>query len=145
VADEGYRPGAVSEQPEIGPNAFGDLIGIEGYESGDGWAKARIPVEAKILQPDGIVHGGVYPTLAETVCSAATALAVLDDGMIAMGQANDTSLLRPISAGHVNAHARARHRGRTTWVWDVEITDDEERLCGLVRMTVAVRPAHSRA
>jgi uncharacterized protein (TIGR00369 family) len=49
--------------------------------------------------------------------------------------------MRPITEGHVNAVARTRHRGRTTWVWDVEITDDAERLCALVRMTVAVRPA----
>ena len=57
-----------------------------------------------------------------------------------MGQSNSATFMRPITEGHVNAVARTRHRGRTTWVWDVEITDDEERLCALVRMTVAVRP-----
>jgi 1,4-dihydroxy-2-naphthoyl-CoA hydrolase len=54
--------------------------------------------------------------------------------------ANSTTFLRPISKGHVNALARARQRGRTTWVWDVELTDDEDRPCALVRMTIAVRP-----
>jgi uncharacterized protein (TIGR00369 family) len=52
---------------------------------------------------------------------------------------NQTSFLRPILEGTVHATARARHRGRTTWVWEVEITDDQERLCALVRMTIAVR------
>jgi 1,4-dihydroxy-2-naphthoyl-CoA hydrolase len=47
--------------------------------------------------------------------------------------------LRPILDGTIHALARVRHRGRTTWVWEVEITDDEQRLCSLVRMTIAVR------
>jgi uncharacterized protein (TIGR00369 family) len=57
-----------------------------------------------------------------------------------MGQANDTTFLRPISDGQINATAHPRHRGRTTWVWDVEIADDEGRVCALSRMTIAVRP-----
>jgi 1,4-dihydroxy-2-naphthoyl-CoA hydrolase len=56
-----------------------------------------------------------------------------------MGQSNQTSFLRPIVAGTIHATARRRHRGRTTWVWEVDITDDDGRLCALVRMTVAVR------
>jgi 1,4-dihydroxy-2-naphthoyl-CoA hydrolase len=52
---------------------------------------------------------------------------------------NQTSFLRPIVDGTIHAVARRRHRGRTTWVWEVDITDDEGRLCALVRMTVAVR------
>ena len=57
-----------------------------------------------------------------------------------MGQANDTTFLRPTSEGHITANARTRHRGRTTWVWDVEMSDDEGRVCALSRMTIAVRP-----
>ena len=60
--------------------------------------------------------------------------------MVAMGQSNSTSFLRPITEGHVNAVAPPPSRGRTSWVWDVEITDDEGRLCALARMIVAVRP-----
>ena len=48
-----------------------------------------------------------------------------------MGQSNHTSFLRPVSEGTVHADGRRRHRGRTTWVWDVEFTDDEGRLCAL--------------
>ncbi len=57
-----------------------------------------------------------------------------------MGQANDTSFLRPIASGHVTATARRRHRGRTTWVWEVDLRDDSDRLCAISRMTIAVRP-----
>jgi 1,4-dihydroxy-2-naphthoyl-CoA hydrolase len=60
-----------------------------------------------------------------------------------MGQSNSATFIRPITEGYVHATARPRHRGRTTWVWDVEITDDQDRLCALVRMTIAVRPARA--
>jgi uncharacterized protein (TIGR00369 family) len=97
-------------------------------------------VTPSICQPFGIVHGGTLTALAETLCSWATYEAVKDDGMTALGQTNQATFLRPIGEGVVHATARARHRGRTTWVWDTEITDDQERTCCLVRMTIAVRP-----
>ena len=65
---------------------------------------------------------------------------VADRGMIAMGQAISVNFIRPITEGAIEVEARARHRGRTTWVWDAEVTDAEERLCALAQMTIAVRP-----
>jgi uncharacterized protein (TIGR00369 family) len=82
----------------------------------------------------------VYAAIAESLAAYATAAAVEPEGDAAMGMANSTSFLRPISDGAVHAVAHRRHRGRTTWVWDVEFTDDRERLCALTRITVAVRP-----
>ena len=73
----------------------------------------------------------------------ATWYAVQDLGLTAQGLSNQTSFLRPIFDGTIHAVARRRHRGRTTWVWEVEITDDEDRLCALVRMTIAVREARA--
>jgi 1,4-dihydroxy-2-naphthoyl-CoA hydrolase len=133
----------VASEPEIGlrPDGFGEVIGIEYLEQGPELVRARAAVSDRIRQPYGIVHGGAYSAIAESICSAATALAVIDDGKVAMGMSNSATFLRPISDGHVNAAARSRHRGRTTWIWDVEITDDDQRLCALVRMTVAVRDA----
>ena len=52
-------------------------------------------------------------------------------------QSNQTSFVRPITGGTIHAHARRRHRGRTTAVWEVDIADDEGRLCAIVRVTVA--------
>jgi uncharacterized protein (TIGR00369 family) len=93
-----------------------------------------------VLQPMGIVHGGVYATLAEGLVSEATFRAVYPDGNIAVGMQNSTSFLRPITGGTIHAEARRRHRGRTTWIWDVDFTDDDGRLCALARVTIAVRP-----
>jgi len=128
-------------QPETTPSGFAETIGIEWIDFDPENARARAPVQPHLLQPFGVVHGGVYSSLAESICSAATYDAVREEGMVALGQSNDTNFLRPIAEGHVNATAHVRHRGRTTWLWDVEITDDEDRLCALVRMTIAVRPA----
>jgi 1,4-dihydroxy-2-naphthoyl-CoA hydrolase len=130
-----------SEQGGAGAVGFSELIGVQQLEAPEGEARGRVEVGDHLRQPFGIVHGGVYASLAETLASHATGLAVRDDGMVAMGQANQTTFLRPISEGHINAHARARHSGSTTWVWDVELSDDSGRICALVRMTIAVRPA----
>ena len=93
-----------------------------------------------VLQPMGIVHGGVYATLAEGMVSEATFRAVYPDGNLAVGMQNSTSFLRPITSGTIHAEGRRRHRGRTTWIWDVDFTDDEGRLCAVTRVTIAVRP-----
>ena len=103
-------------------------------------ARARIAVKEHHKQPMGLVHGGVLATLGESICSVATYGAVASDGMTIIGQSSAATFLRSITDGHVNAVARPQHRGRTTWVWDVEISDDGERVCALVRVTVAVRP-----
>jgi 1,4-dihydroxy-2-naphthoyl-CoA hydrolase len=127
-------------EPETAPSGFAEEVGVEWIDLDPDNARARIRIEPRHLQPFGIVHGGVYASLAESLCSAATYGAVRDDGLLAVAQSNDTTFLRPISDGYANATARSRHRGRTTWVWDVDVTDDEGRLCALSRTTIALRP-----
>jgi 1,4-dihydroxy-2-naphthoyl-CoA hydrolase len=119
---------------------FDRLFGLEVTEIGDGVMQGRVPVGDQIKQPAGLVHGGIYAAVAESLATTGTALTVFGDGNTAMGMSNQTSFLRPVVEGHVNAEARARHRGRTTWVWEVELSDDAGRLCALSRVTVAVRP-----
>ena len=119
---------------------FDGLIGLEVDSFTDEEVRAHVVVRDDLKQPAGLVHGGVFASIAETIASAATWLAVSKDGLSAQGLSNQTSFLRPITEGTIHAVARRRHRGRTTWVWEVDITDDAERLCALVRMTIAVRP-----
>jgi uncharacterized protein (TIGR00369 family) len=102
-------------------------------------------VRRELMQPWGIVHGGVFATIAESLASWATAMVVLGDGQAAMGLSNNTSFLRPIGEGTIHALATRRHRGRTTWVWDVDMTDDQGRLCASSRVTIAVRPIDASA
>jgi uncharacterized protein (TIGR00369 family) len=132
-----------TDSTDFAPTGFAEEIGVEWIDFDPDGAHARLEVEKRHLQPHGVVHGGVYASLAESLASAATYEAVRENSEVAFGMANSTSFLRVITEGHVNATARARQQGRTTWVWDVEMTDDEGRLCALSRMTVAVRPARS--
>ena len=122
-------------------NTFDALYGLEVDEVTDELAKARVPVRDAVKQPMGLVHGGLYAAIAESITSVATARAVIPEGNFAVGLANQTSFLRPITEGTVHASGRPRHRGRSTWVWEFDVTDDGGRLCALVRMTVAVRDA----
>ncbi len=116
-------------------------LGITIDSAADGRATGRMPVENRVCQPYGIVHGGAYAVLAESITSAATYMGVRDDGKVALGMSNQTQLLRPAHKGTVSAEAEAIHRGRTTWVWDVTMSDDEGNTCAVSRIVVAVRPA----
>lgn len=120
-------------------NTFDALYGLQIHEVSEDEVSGSVPVRDQVKQPMGLVHGGLYAAIAESLASMATAIAVAGDGKQAMGLSNSTSFLRPITAGTVHATARRLHRGRSTWVWDVEITDDEGRRCALTRMTIAVR------
>jgi len=118
-------------------------LGFELLESAEDHARGRFAVTDSVRQPMGVVHGGAYAAMAETVASATTWMQVRGAGEIAVGQSNHTSFLRPVSEGTVHVEARRRHRGRTSWVWEVDFTDDAGRLCAISRVTLAVRPAPS--
>jgi 1,4-dihydroxy-2-naphthoyl-CoA hydrolase len=122
---------------------FDRLYGLELLEVSAEEVRACVRVRDEIRQPYGLVHGGVYASLAESMTSLATAVAVFPEGLAAMGLSNNTSFLRPITEGTVHAQATRLHRGRTTWVWDVRFSDDTGKLCALTRMTIAVRPLPS--
>jgi 1,4-dihydroxy-2-naphthoyl-CoA hydrolase len=122
-------------------DGFDGLYGLvlDSVDLDAGVVVAHVDVQDHHKQPAGLVHGGVLASIAESVTSMGTWYAVQPDGKTAQGLSNQTSFLRPLLGGTIHARAVARHRGRTTWVWEVEITDDEDRLCSLVRMTIAVR------
>jgi uncharacterized protein (TIGR00369 family) len=119
---------------------FDALYGLEVLEVSDALVRAEVAIRDEIRQPFGLVHGGVLASIAETLASLGTAVVVVPEGSGAMGLSNNTSFLRPLLDGTIHATATRRHRGRTTWIWDVEISDDAGRLCAISRMTIAVRP-----
>ncbi|HEX5308276.1 MAG TPA: PaaI family thioesterase [Solirubrobacteraceae bacterium] len=119
---------------------FDRHYGLELLDCSDSEVRAQVVVGEHHKQPAGLVHGGLYASIAESIASVATGMAVLDEGDVAMGMSNNTTFLRPITKGTVHARAVRVHRGRTTWLWDVTFTDDEDRVCALTRMTIAVRP-----
>jgi 1,4-dihydroxy-2-naphthoyl-CoA hydrolase len=132
----------MSSVPPLTPAlGFEHRYGLVITELGDGVANGRVEVRDELKQPAGLIHGGVYAAIAESLATAGTDRAVAAEGGLAEGFSTQTSFLRPITEGTIHAAARARHRGRTTWVWEVEISDDAGRVCVLTRATVAVRRA----
>jgi uncharacterized protein (TIGR00369 family) len=129
----------IAEQLTSHMMGFDRLYGLQLLSCTEQVVTAQVQVREEIKQPAGLVHGGVYAAVAEAMASIATALAVLEDGDMAMGLSNNTSFLRPITAGTVHARAERLHRGRTTWVWDVRFSDDAGHSCAVTRMTIAVR------
>jgi uncharacterized protein (TIGR00369 family) len=121
-------------------NNLNHALGIELLDASPESARARFEVEDRVRQPFGLVHGGAYSATAESLVSAATHFTVAETGSYAVGQSNHTTFLRPVTEGTVHAEAKVLHRGRTTWVWDVEFTDDGGRVCAIARVTMAVRP-----
>jgi uncharacterized protein (TIGR00369 family) len=93
-------------------------------------ARARVLVTDALKQPLGLVHGGVFATIADALAVGATPGA-------RRALSNQASFLRPVTGGTIHALARRRHLGRTTAVWEVDIVDDAGRLCTIVRVTVA--------
>jgi uncharacterized protein (TIGR00369 family) len=119
---------------------FDGLYGLELLDVSDTDVHAQVRVRDELKQGMGLLHGGVYAAMAESMASIATFVAVRAQGDVAMGLSNNTSFLRPVTDGIVHAHATRIHRGRTTWVWDVRFSDDAGRTCAVTRMTIAVRP-----
>jgi 1,4-dihydroxy-2-naphthoyl-CoA hydrolase len=122
-------------------HGFDRLFGMEFVSCSDTEVCARVAVRDELKQPAGLLHGGVYASMAESMASFGTALGVYEQGDQAMGLSNSTSFLRPVTDGVVHACATRVHRGRTTWLWDVRFSDDADRTCAVTRMTIAVRPA----
>jgi 1,4-dihydroxy-2-naphthoyl-CoA hydrolase len=131
----------MAEDPRGLISRFDALLGTEWLDDDPEHARVRVTMRDELRQPVGLLHGGVLSTLVESVCSRATALSVIDDGMMAMGQSISVSFIRPVTEGHAEVHAVAKHRGRTTWVWDAEVRDADDRLCALAQMTIAVTPS----
>jgi uncharacterized protein (TIGR00369 family) len=124
--------------------SFHGLLGLVVEEADENGARGTLPLRRELMQPWGVVHGGVFATIAESLASWATATVVVPEGKLALGLSNHTSFLRPIGAGSIHAVATRRHRGRTTWVWDVDMSDDQGRLCATGRVTIAVRAREER-
>lgn len=127
------------QPPYKATHGFDALYGLEIVSADAETVRGVVPVRDELKQPAGLVHGGVYASLSETLASLGTLVQVAAEGKVAMGLGNHTSFMRPITSGTIHGEAKVLHRGHATWVWDVGISDDDGRLCAVTRMTIAVR------
>jgi uncharacterized protein (TIGR00369 family) len=128
---------------ELDPDVLGGfarLLGLTFDEATGDRVVVRCTVKPDLLQPYGILHGGVHCSLVETAASVGAAFWLGDKGHV-VGVANQTDFLRAVREGELTATARPLHRGRLQQLWLVEITDDGDRL--VARGQVRLQNIHS--
>ena len=96
--------------------------------------QCEVPVGPQLLQPYGLVHGGVYAAIIETLASAGAALHAMSLGKTSVGLENTTSFVRAVRAGTLVATATPVHNGKTSSVWEVAIVDDDGKLAATGRV-----------
>ena len=131
-------PTSVEQIREYSRETLAETIGIRVTEIGPDFLRATMPVNPKVHQPMGVLHGGASVALAETVGSVAATLCVDQEKYVCLGQEINANHLRPISSGMVTATARPYHIGKRSHVWSIEIRDERERLVCVSRLTMAV-------
>jgi 1,4-dihydroxy-2-naphthoyl-CoA hydrolase len=123
-----------------GRNSHVEWIGIQFIEIGEDYVKASMPVDHRTVQPLGVVNGGAYCSLAESIGSTAANLCIDRSNFVALGLDINANHVRPASRGHVYGVAKPIHLGKSTHVWEIRITDDDDQLVCISRLTVVIVP-----
>jgi len=123
---------------ELSRGTMAQILNIQFIETGDGFIKATMPVNANTSQPYGLLHGGASAALAETIGSVASSITIDRDKQICVGLEINCNHIRGKKDGIVTATARPLHIGATTHVWDIKIEDEREKLICISRLTVAI-------
>ena len=134
-----HQPFTLEEINNRGKHTMVEHLAIEFTEIGNDFLVARMPVDHRTHQPLGIMNGGASCVLAESVGSAAGNYCVDPEKFYCVGLSINTNHLRPAQSGFVYARAKTVHLGRTTQVWNIEITDQKEKLISLTRLTLSVQ------
>lgn len=121
-------------------NTLMETLEIEFTEAGEDYLIAKMPVTPRVHQPDGVLHGGATVALAESVGSMASYLFLNTDEFYVRGIEIAANHLKSISEGYVFAKATYLHKGRTTQLWDIKITDESDKLISVVKLTTITLP-----
>ncbi len=119
-------------------SGFNEAIGLVFTRATPEEFAAELTVDGRHLQPYGLVHGGVYASMVETVCSVGAAINVYFDGKSAVGLDNSTSFLRAVREGTLRCSASPVYQGRRSQVWEARIHDDRDRLVATGRVRLLV-------
>lgn len=127
-----------SEIQKLCADSMIENLGIEFVETRPGHVRLQMPVDKRTRQPFGFLHGGATTSLAETAASFASYLE-MGEGFACFGYHLDVSLLSAVpEGGFVYAGVALSHRGRSTHIWDVRVSDDADVTVALVRVTVKI-------
>lgn len=123
-----------------GKNTMAEWLGIDFCEIGSDYLVAKMPVDHRTIQPLGVVNGGAFCALAETVGSMAANLCIDRSKFVALGLDINANHLKSANKTFVYGTTKPFHIGKTTQVWEIKITDEEGKLCCISRLTMAVVP-----
>ena len=121
-------------------NTLMETLGIEFIDAGPEFLQAKMTVDHRIHQPMGLLHGGASAALAESVGSAASMLFVDPKEVEVRGIEISANHLRSKKEGTVFGTARIIHKGKTLHLWEIKITDEEDKLISLCKLTNIVLP-----
>lgn len=130
----------LAHSKRISQNTLMETLEIEFTEVGEDFLIAKMPVTSKVHQPDGVLHGGASVALAESVGSLASYVFLNTDEFLIRGIEISANHLKSVSKGFVYAKASFVHKGRTTQLWRIEITDEAANLVSLVKLTTIALP-----
>ena len=117
-----------------------ETLGIETLELTAERVVCTMPVNEKTRQPFGLLHGGASVVLAETVASIGAWAGIDQENEVAMGMEINANHVRSVASGIVTAVGVPLHRGKSSAVWEIKITDEQERLVCISRCTIAIAP-----
>ena len=120
-------------------NTLMETLEINFIDVGEDFLIARMPVTKKVHQPDGVLHGGATAALAESVGSAAVFILNQDPNILVRGIEITANHLKSISSGYVFAKAKAIHKGKTIQLWEIKVTDKEDQMISLCKLTTYSR------
>jgi len=121
-------------------NTLMETLNIEFTEVGDDFLIAKMPVTPRVHQPDGVLHGGASVALAESVGSAGAYFFLNAENIVIRGIEIAANHVKSVREGFVYAHASILHKGRTTQLWQIKITNEEGDLVSLVKLTTISLP-----
>ena len=116
-------------------NTLMETLHIEFVDVTQDTITARVPVNSRVHQPDGVLHGGASVALAESVGSAGAYIFLQDKNVSIRGIEISANHVKSIRDGFVYAHATILHKGRTTQLWQIRIENQDKELISLVKLT----------
>ncbi len=122
-------------------NTMMEVLGIRFIATGEDFLEAEMPVDRRTHQPRGILHGGASVALAETLGSVGASLTIDLTKFRCVGLEINANHVRSVSEGKVVGRAEPVHLGRSTQIWDIKITNEENKLVCVSRLTVGIIPA----
>jgi len=124
----------------VSKNTLMETLDIEMVDFGDDFLVARMPVTSKVYQPDGVLHGGATAALAESVGSFASHIFIDTENMFVRGLEITANHLKSVTEGYIYAKATFLHKGRTTQLLDIRVTDEADNLISICRLSTISLP-----